>query len=95
MELLSHFSDLRNLFLTLRLVNQIGLTQLALTVTIHMSIPPDVTGGIHSKYLTLMTDNRTCTRSVLIGCPKRCHTYNLFSISSSIGLTIHKCKHPV
>ena len=79
MGLLSHFSDLGNLFLTLRLVNQSGLTQLALTVTIHMSVSAEVTGGIHSKYLTLLTANRTCTCSVLIGCPRRCHTsYNLF-----------------
>ena len=58
MGLLSHFSDLRNLLLTLRVVNQSGLTQLALTVTIHLSVPADVIGGIHSKYLTLLTANR-------------------------------------
>ena len=42
MGLISHFSDLGNLFLTLRLVNPRGnpsdLTQLALTVPFHVSV---------------------------------------------------------
>ena len=62
MGLISHS---RNLFLTLRLVdprgNPSGLAQLALTVTIHVSVPANVTEGIHPKYLTLLIAYRTCT----------------------------------